>query len=236
MKTCTKCGKELSEDKFGFHKYTKDGLVPSCKICVREYNRLYDEKNRESIKAKKRLWQQSNSNAIKERKRLFQKKHKTELYERRKIYVENNYISVQEGRRRYYRNNREKMIKRVLMYARLNPEIFRVNAERRRSRKKGLPSTLTIAQWELIKRTFNDRCAYCGNELPLQQEHFIPLSKGGEYTHNNIIPSCKSCNSSKHDRNFFEWYPECQQYSKKRELFLLKFLNYKNNIQQLALM
>lgn len=236
MKKCKKCGLELNEDKFSNKKNAKDGLLSSCKVCESEYNRLYNIKNRESIKERKILWQQSNAESIKERKRLFQKKHKAELYERRKIYVENNCLSVQEGERRYYQKNREKIIERVLEYARLNPEIFRVNAERRRSRKKSLPSTLTIAQWELIKHTFNNRCAYCGSESHLQQEHFIPLSKGGEYTHNNIIPSCKSCNSSKNAESFFIWYPMQKSYSKKREKDILLYLGYNNHTQQLSFM
>jgi 5-methylcytosine-specific restriction endonuclease McrA len=85
--------------------------------------------------------------------------------------------------------------------------------------------------------TFDNKCAYCGKEKPLAQDHFVPLSKGGEYTNNNIICSCKSCNSSKSDKDFFEWYPEQLFYSKEREAKILKYLNYdkKTQTQQLAL-
>ena len=31
----------------------------------------------------------------------------------------------------------------------------------------------------------------------LEQEHVIPLSKGGALTLHNIVPACRSCNSKK---------------------------------------
>ena len=106
--------------------------------------------------------------------------------------------------------------------------------QRRMALKRKLSSTLTLAQWENMKMHFNNKCAYCGKELPLAQEHFLALTKGGEYTVNNIIPSCKTCNSSKCNKDFFTWYPKYKYFSKKREKIILKFLNYKNEIQQLT--
>jgi len=102
--------------------------------------------------------------------------------------------------------------------------------------KNNLEATLTSSQWEEIKMAFNNKCAYCGEEAPLQKEHFVPLSKGGVFTHNNIIPACGPCNRAKHDRYFEEWYPFYQHYSKKREKFILSYLGYVGDIQQLSLM
>ena len=67
----------------------------------------------------------------------------------------------------------------------------------------------------------------------LHQEHFIPLSKGGGYTHNNIIPACRSCNSSKWNNNFFDWYPKQEFYSEEKENFILNFiLNYLKGVEK----
>lgn len=78
-------------------------------------------------------------------------------------------------------------------------------------------------------------CTKCGRDLPLSQDHFIPLSKGGEYTLNNIIPACVHCNSSKHIQSFFEWYPKYKYYSSNREKKILIFLGFKNGNQQLKI-
>jgi 5-methylcytosine-specific restriction endonuclease McrA len=115
----------------------------------------------------------------------------------------------------------------------------RPKAKRIRSRGRNLrslPHTLTDAEWEEIKRHFGHKCAYCGKKRPLQREHFIPLSKGGEYTHNNIIPACAECNWSKLDRDFNEWYPAQPFYSEARERRILRYLNYDGNMQQLRLL
>jgi 5-methylcytosine-specific restriction endonuclease McrA len=75
-------------------------------------------------------------------------------------------------------------------------------------KKMGTPveDQLTEEQWENIKADCNYTCSYCGaSDVKLTQDHFIPISKGGLHTANNIVPSCVSCNSSKQARNPFEW-------------------------------
>jgi hypothetical protein len=51
----------------------------------------------------------------------------------------------------------------------------------------------------------------------------------------NIIPSCMKCNISKNNSDFFIWYPKQPSYSKSREKKILKYLGYKDKIQQLSL-
>jgi len=46
-------------------------------------------------------------------------------------------------------------------------------------------------------------CQYCGNKFifsELTMDHVIPKSRGGEKSWNNIVASCKKCNSKKGDR------------------------------------
>lgn len=62
-------------------------------------------------------------------------------------------------------------------------------------------------------------------KLPLQQEHWLALSKGGEFSKENIVCACGSCNQSKGDRDFFLWFRKYKYYSIKRENKLLEFLN-----------
>jgi hypothetical protein len=47
---------------------------------------------------------------------------------------------------------------------------------------------------------FGDRCAYYGGDnggRRFKKEHVIPLSRGGGFTADNIVPSCRSCNARK---------------------------------------
>ena len=80
----------------------------------------------------------------------------------------------------------------------------RISRARRVSRKKGVPTSLTTAEWNFVLGYYDHRCAYCGKPETetgtLAQEHVYPISRGGGYTIHNIVPSCSSCNSRKSAR------------------------------------
>lgn len=153
-------------------------------------------------------------------------------------------VCTEEVKRVYRENNKEKIYKDKREWNRRNPNIIRKFNQDRRARLRGLEFTLSQEDWRRVMKRFNNSCAYCGlgeeqhmeeYEQQLHQEHFIPLSKGGEYTHNNIIPSCIICNTCKHNKDFFEWYPGYEHYNQERESDVLKFLGYTKGKQQLAL-
>lgn len=48
-------------------------------------------------------------------------------------------------------------------------------------------------------------CTYCGLAKKLEMDHVDPLIHGGEHDVDNIVPACKSCNASKHDRPLIQW-------------------------------
>ena len=50
------------------------------------------------------------------------------------------------------------------------------------------------------------KCIYCGSTSDLSIDHIIPQSKGGLDIAANSILACKSCNSSKGNKDVFEWY------------------------------
>lgn len=101
----------------------------------------------------------------------------------------------------YGRKNKEQLAKKKQIYLTQHPEMRQKNEQTYRARRKGLPATLSIEQWFAIKRIYKNRCAYCNSETKnLVQEHVIPVSKGGGYTSENIVPACASCNARKGDK------------------------------------
>lgn len=101
----------------------------------------------------------------------------------------------------YYLANKDAIAAWVADYQRQyrkeHPGHSAIHSAQRRARCHKLPATLTLDQWEAIKAAYDYRCAYCGEVKPLTMDHVIPLTKGGGTTSDNIVPACKSCNSSK---------------------------------------
>ena len=222
MKICTKCGAEKPETEEFFPKYPrgKNGLAPRCKLCVAVYKKQWCGKNKISIADHKKQYQKANRVEIAKKKKLYQETNKDILAEKHKQYYGINKEAIAENHKAYRKNNIDKIS---------------ITCQRRRLRKKQLSSTLTVVQWESIKVHFNNKCAYCGQEKKLTIEHFVAIRNLGEGSINNVIPVCKNCNCSKKAEAFSLWYPKQSFYSKKREQKILKFLNYKNGIQLLAL-
>ena len=97
--------------------------------------------------------------------------------------------------------NRERRAETNRAWQAANPEKRRATARLYRARKLGAIGAITVDQWASIKAAYAWRCAYCGKKpASLTQDHVIPLSLGGSHIPANIVPACRSCNSSKGTR------------------------------------
>ena len=67
-------------------------------------------------------------------------------------------------------------------------------------------SNLSYAETFKIARPKLDYCVYCGSTEKLTIDHIIPINKGGNQDFKNLIRACKSCNASKNDSFFIDWY------------------------------
>ena len=64
---------------------------------------------------------------------------------------------------------------------------------------------LTDTQWIALQQAWGG-CAYCGaSEGPLQRDCVLPISRGGRYTLANVVPACRSCNTSKCNGEVTAW-------------------------------
>jgi len=68
--------------------------------------------------------------------------------------------------------------------------------------------------WISTKNHFNNCCAYCGAVAGLQIDHAIPINKKhlGEHRLGNIVPSCNTCNSKKHSKDFKKFLEEINRF------------------------
>lgn len=222
-KTCTKCGLKLeaTNENFAKQKNGLYGLYASCKKCMKkwrderkdikkEYDKIYNKENSEWIKERSKNYYYSNHDIIKEKNR--EKSATLEHKIKRKKYLATRKDRDRELSRLWAENNRERL---------------RELKKNRYHREKSVKQGFTIEDWEKCKEYFCNCCAYCGiYDENLTQDHFIPVSKDGGYVLENMIPACRSCNSSKWNTDFVDWYFWQPFYSASREEKILNYLGY----------
>ena len=131
------------------------------------------------LKAVKKFYQanKNNSEFIEKRKEIYRKwyiKNKEEIRVKNKI-ASKKYFGTAKGKQTR-RNSK---------------------AIRRMREKTG---KVTAIEWEEKLKEFNYSSAYCGAKEKIEQDHIIPLSKGGIHEIKNIHPLCRSCNAKKSNK------------------------------------
>jgi hypothetical protein len=87
---------------------------------------------------------------------------------------------------------------RVLALARKNSRLRRA----RLLKVGGRGISLEVEQ--RVRDSTGGLCNYCDDEATAI-DHFFPISKGGPDDEDNLVPACKTCNSSKHDSHPVAW-------------------------------
>jgi len=171
VKRCSKCRIEKPLSEFWTDQH-KDGKRSECKICRSIIAKQWREHNIEYCKLKDKETY----------KKRWYSGYRTE-YARE--WYQKNKERVRQKQREYYLKHKEACILKTARY---------------RARKAQLECSLTVEQWDTIKKIFRNRCAYCGKRTKrLEKEHVIPVVNGGSLTLHNIIPACRKCNATKAD-------------------------------------
>lgn len=178
----------------------------------REYARQYYANNTEKERDRFRKYRLENIEKVKEARHKYYTKNAEKVKEHSRRYRLDGAEKVRETQRKSRIKNIEKAKEYGRKYRADRPEISRSTSQRRRARKKQAESTLTVTEWQKIVDDHFGRCHYCGAKTDdLHQEHKTPLSKGGGYTMDNIVPACQSCNSSKGTKDYKQFVKQGAQ-------------------------
>lgn len=128
-----------------------------------------------------------------------QRKHNQAWAARNPEKVKARQVRHRGARRAYAQAHPEEANEASRRWKKEHPEVTRVANQRRRARRASAPvNDFTLDQWMEIRAEQAGCCFYCGrDDLPLTQEHKIPLIRGGNHTKDNIVGACQPCNSKK---------------------------------------
>lgn len=208
-KTCKRCGRSLSIDQFRLQRGRY--WATNCRPCEAEYHREWAQRpesrailrenwkrNRESERGKATQAAYNRSEKHRQARAMWNETHQ----EQREAWFKE-YRTTEKRKevlRRYYANGGKAQVKRNQRTAK-GKETQRRGLVKRRARVKlqrEITPELTAAEWQEILDAHGHACRYCGRtDLPLTQDHVIPLKRGGSHSKENIVPACRPCNSRK---------------------------------------
>lgn len=227
-KTCSKCGEVKSIDQYSSNGY--GGKLPECKACRSSRAHQYYEEHGDGRREYNREYYQANTERERKRTREYARSHADHIIEYRQINAERlreyarEYNDAHAEHRREYRKvhaEYRREYKKQYHQSEGGKIAIRMAVHRRRARKQSLPDTFTATDWQHALDYFGGCCAACGRPPglwhTLSADHWIPLSKGGPTTPDNIIPLCHGsggCNNKKNNRNPANWLTE--QFGKRK--------------------
>lgn len=243
-KYCTQCKAELPANIEYFFK-SNDSLHCKCKVCEGHEYGIKNKYIKYSSDQATRICTECGQEFPNTIEYFYKKdvpsgltaKCKSCVVGKSKIYYDNNKLKVQSYKKIYSGDNKEKLRLWAKNYRENCNDTFKLNMHRRRARVNNCISTLTTKDWEECLVYFDYKDAYTG--LPMKaisQDHVIPVSKGGGYTKQNIIPCERTINSVKGKKDMETWYRQQPFFSEERLQKIYNWIGMKDNIQQLSIL
>jgi|FLOH01.1.fsa_nt_gi 5-methylcytosine-specific restriction endonuclease McrA len=84
-------------------------------------------------------------------------------------------------------------------------KLARDNEIKHRRRARKLANGVNLVKATEMVAIAARPCTACAAPAPSTVDHVIPIARGGPHSIGNLMPLCRSCNSSKHDMLWIEW-------------------------------
>lgn len=204
-KRCPRCKVWKPTGEFHKKSSTRDGLACYCKTCKKKIAAKWYKDNREQERERRRQHYAENRETYIEnaRRRYWENPRAKSEYDKRRYKQKREEILQYQSD--YYQCNKEHVKARVKRYRQDNPEKEAGRARRRRAKEKGAEGYFTEEHWERLCNLSGGTCLCCGKDEDITVDHVVPLTRGGTNWINNIQPLCRSCNSSKGNRDFTDY-------------------------------
>lgn len=122
----------------------------------------------------------------------------------RRIYRIINREKVNQRKISYKIRHKEKISEYSRLHKKKNRAVYNQYNMKRKRMKGGEFDLIKQREWENIFRKTDSKCYFCGR-LADTIDHLTPLSRGGDNKLDNLVPACRSCNSSKRTKTLEEY-------------------------------
>ena len=181
-----------------------------CPSCQEERDRLlargYQAKRADKNRARMREYSKNNRERLAAYQREYRRKNPQLFagYEAKRREEHSAYALEFARRRRAERP--DDVLESNRKYRAAHPEREALIKHRRRERMRlgAQGGGVTGDEWLAILESFDGKCAYCMAPADTM-DHVEPLARGGLHIPENLVPACRSCNSSKNDSSLLLW-------------------------------
>lgn len=170
-KACKWCGIIKPLDGFYKHPSMKDGRLNRCIDCFKADQNQRRRDEPEAIRARDRAYWAAHPEAKRAKDRRYKESHRAE-------HVAN-----------------------ATKWNTEHPEAFKTHLFNNYARRHGVEPGHTYEQWQAKLALAGGKCAECGSTERITRDHIVPLTRGGSDHIDNIQPLCRSCNTSKRNRD-----------------------------------
>lgn len=215
-KRCYHC--RLLKTSENLDQFYKNGTDDYCKACRKILAHAYYLRKKDKVLTRNKVWRTNNPETYEEARKAWREAHPEKVLTYDRNWKTTHGELIRERQREQYEPEKAKI--KNDKYRLEHPEEFAAakkhwnqenpdkvqahNAAGRARRKHAAISDFTAGEWEFLSQElYHHCCVYCGEFAePLAKEHIIALTKGGNHTLSNILPSCTSCNSKKGTKYF----------------------------------
>jgi hypothetical protein len=124
-KKCSKCNEEKEFGEFNKQKTSKYGLTSNCKICIKEYKKIYYQNNSDTIRKKTASYYENNKEKASASQKIYSEKNKQVIKEWHAQYYNQNFERLREKQKEYYQNNKPHVLETCKTWKEANKDKMR---------------------------------------------------------------------------------------------------------------
>lgn len=157
-------------------------------------------------KAQAKDWYANNTTKYKAAQTLRRQNNSAHVKALDRAAYERKAPTVSARNKKQYAEDPAKFNERSREWAKKNPVRRSELNRKRRAAKWGVEENFTPYQRGRVRKQFGRKCFRCGSPKKLQLDHHLPLSGGHALAYGNAVVLCRSCNSSKWNRQPADFY------------------------------